>query len=91
MTVYARSDVCSIAIPVSSGGCGEQHMRTVIRGVPDKTFALDCPPCESYLRGDSRPKKLVYETDPKTGPDGPAGARPRRFPINGRAPRTRCP
>ena len=37
------------------------------RGVPDKLFSIDCPPCESYLRGDGKPKKLVYQTDPKTG------------------------
>lgn len=67
MTLYARSDVCSIAIPVSSGGCGAQHTRKVTRGVPDKVFSIDCPPCESYLKGDRRPKKLVYQTDPKTG------------------------
>lgn len=67
MAMHARSDVCSISIPVSSGGCGAQHTRKVTRGVPDKMFSIDCPPCESYLRGDGRQKKLVYQTDSKTG------------------------
>jgi hypothetical protein len=67
MTLYARSDVCSIAIPVSSGGCGAQHTRKVTRGVPDKVWALNCPPCESYLRGDRKAKILRYQTDKKTG------------------------
>ena len=67
MTLYARSDVCSIAIPVSSGGCGAQHTRKVTRGVPDKMFSIDCPPCEAHLRGDRKPKILTYQTDPKTG------------------------
>lgn len=68
MTVYLRSDVMCIAVPVESGGCGEQHSRPVIKGAPVKTFALDCPDrCEAYLRGDNRPQKLVYETNPKTG------------------------
>jgi hypothetical protein len=30
-------------------------------------FQLDCPPCESYLRGDRKAKILRYETDKKTG------------------------
>jgi hypothetical protein len=65
--MYARSDVCSTAIPVSSGGCGAQHVRKVTRGVPDKVFSIDCPPCESYLKGDRKAKILKYQTDPKTG------------------------
>jgi uncharacterized Zn finger protein (UPF0148 family) len=39
----------------------------VINGAPAKVWQLDCPPCESYLRGDRRQKKLVYQTDQKTG------------------------
>lgn len=42
-------------------------MRKVTRGVPDKVFSIDCPPCESHLRGDRKPKILKYQTDPKTG------------------------
>lgn len=67
MTVYLRSDVTCVVVPTSAGGCGAQHTRKVTRGVPDKQFPVDCPPCEGYLKGDGRPTKLVYETDPKTG------------------------
>ena len=67
MTLYARSDLACISIPATSGGCGETHSRPVIKGAPAKVWALDCPPCESVLRGDGRQKKLVYQTDPKTG------------------------
>ena len=67
MTVYARSDVCSIAIPVESGGCGAQHVRKVTRGVPEKVFSITCGPCESYLKGDRKPRILKYQIDSKTG------------------------
>ena len=67
MTLYARSDVAGITIPQESGGCGQLHSRPVIKGAPAKIFELNCPPCESHLRGDRRPRKLVYQTNPKTG------------------------
>ena len=68
MTLYARSDVASITVPVGSGGCGSTHSRPVIKGAPAKIFKLDCPDhCEPYLRGDRRQKKLVYQIDSKTG------------------------
>ena len=67
MTLYARADLAAIAIPVTSGGCGTSHSRPVVTGAPAKVWALDCTPCETYLRGDRRPQKLVYETDRKTG------------------------
>ena len=68
MTLYARSDLMSVAVPVESGGCGQNHSRPVIKGAPAKVWALDCPAhCEPYLRGDSRPKLLRYETDKNTG------------------------
>ena len=67
ITVYARSDVCSIAIPKESGGCGAQHTRKVTRGVPEKIFAITCGPCESYLKGDRKQKILKYHIDAKTG------------------------
>ena len=55
-------------VPVESGGCGATHSRAVTRGAPAKVFALDCPDhCEPYLRGDRKPKKLVYQIDAKTG------------------------
>jgi hypothetical protein len=65
--LYARSDVMSIAIPLASGGCNSNHSRPVVKGVPAKVWALTCEPCEQYLRGDGKPKKLVYEKDQKTG------------------------
>ena len=67
MTLYARSDVAGITIPSTIGGCGEFHGRPVIKGAPAREFRLDCPPCEAHLRGDRKQKKLVYQTDPKTG------------------------
>ena len=48
-------------------GCGASHSREVTRGVAAKIFSITCPPCEAYLRGDRKPKKLVYETDKRTG------------------------
>jgi len=48
-------------------GCGASHSREVTRGVPAKIFSITCEPCESYLRGDRKQKKLVYETDKRTG------------------------
>jgi len=66
ISLYARSDVCAISIPLPNG-CGATHTRPVTRGVPAKVFELTCPPCEAYLRGDGKPKKLVYETDKRTG------------------------
>ena len=65
--LFARSDVMSVAVPVASGGCGAQHTRKVTRGVPEKTFKLDCPPCESSLKGDRKPRILKYQIDAKTG------------------------
>jgi len=48
-------------------GCGASHSREVTRGVAAKEFRLDCPECETHLKGDRKPKKLVYETDKRTG------------------------
>ena len=67
MTLYARSDLACITIPSTSGGCNSMHSRPVVKGAPAKVWALNCPPCESVLRGDGRPQTLVYETNPKTG------------------------
>jgi len=66
ITVYGRSDICSIVIPVPDG-CGAQHTRKVTRGVPEKVFAITCPPCEAYLKGDRKPRILKYQIDSKTG------------------------
>jgi hypothetical protein len=73
VTLYARSDVASVTVPVESGGCGRPggHSRPVINGAPAKTFKLDCPDhCEPYLRGDRKPKILKYHIDAKTGQTG---------------------
>lgn len=65
MALYARSDVMCVSL--GEHGCGASHSREVTRGVPAKVFKIDCGPCESYLKGDRKPHKLVYETDRKTG------------------------
>jgi hypothetical protein len=65
VTLYARSDVMHLSL--GGHGCGASHSREVTRGVPAKVFQLDCPACESHLKGDRKPQKLVYETDRKTG------------------------
>jgi hypothetical protein len=52
MTLYARSDVVSVTVPASNGGCGETHIRPVSAGVASKSFVLDCIPCETYLKQD---------------------------------------
>ena len=67
MALYARSDVMSVSIPTESGGCGQGHSRPVIKGAPTRTFKLDCPPCEAYLRGDRKQKILKYQINAKTG------------------------
>ena len=65
--LYARSDVAGITVPIASGGCGIFHGRPVVKGAPVKTFRLDCPPCESYLKGDRKPKILKYQINAQTG------------------------
>jgi hypothetical protein len=57
MALYARSDMMSVSIPRAShpgqsGGCGATHTRPVTRGNPVKTWKLECPECETHLRGD---------------------------------------
>jgi hypothetical protein len=56
----------SVSIPPSSGGCGNTHSRPVRHGAPDKTFQLDCLPCEAYLKGAGKPQVLRYDLDPAT-------------------------
>ncbi len=65
--LYARSDVAGVTVPAGSGGCGNPHYRPVIKGAPAKIFKLDCPPCESFLKGDRKQKILKYHIDAKTG------------------------
>jgi hypothetical protein len=52
MVLYARSDVMHVAIPVTDGGCGSSHSRPVRNGAPARTWGLNCPQCEAYLRHD---------------------------------------
>lgn len=68
MALYARSDLMSVSIPASSGGCGGSHSRPVHKGAPAREWQLDCPTCESYLKGD-RKRKILKTTpgDPKLG------------------------
>ena len=54
MTLYARSDVMSVSVPVQSGGCGHTHSRPVHKGAPARDFKLDCPGCENFLKGGGR-------------------------------------
>jgi len=56
-----------MSLSLGEAGCGATHSRKVTHGAPAKEFRLDCPPCETHLRGDKKPKKLVYETDKRTG------------------------
>ena len=66
MTMYGRSDYCSITIP-QPDGCGAQHTKEVTRGVPARHIRIDCEPCEAYLSGARKPKILKYQIDAKTG------------------------
>lgn len=53
MTLYARSDLAAVAVSGDHGGCGEIHRRPVVAGAPAKVWALNCHPCEDFLRSDS--------------------------------------
>lgn len=48
----------SVSIPPTSGGCGKTHARPVTKGIAAKVWKLDCASCESYLRGDGKPKVI---------------------------------
>lgn len=50
IVLYSRSDVVGVGVPADGGGCGIFHSRPVIDGAPAKLFAIDCPPCEAYLK-----------------------------------------
>lgn len=52
MTLFARSDVMSVALSRDHGGCGATHSRPVTHGSPAKVWALSCPACENHLRKD---------------------------------------
>lgn len=67
VTLYARSDLASVAIPVESGGCGVQHTRPVIGGAPVRLWHIDCPQCTTFLKGDDlwslNPAKIPLTPD----------------------------
>lgn len=65
MTLYARSDLCYVAVSADHGGCGEGHARPVIAGAPAKIWGLECPACEDHLRSDKLWSPLVT-TIPET-------------------------
>jgi hypothetical protein len=58
ISLYARSDLMSVSIPVTSGGCGKLHSRPVAKGIAKRVWELNCPDCEKYLRGDGKPKVI---------------------------------
>src|SRR5215469_16459366 len=54
-TLFARSDLMSVALPAESGGCGQVHSRPVVNGAPAKIWRItdaDCPYCVAALKGD---------------------------------------
>lgn len=68
MSLYARSDLMSVSVPTTSGGCGDSHSRPVVKGSPAKTWELNCPQCEAYLKGSRKPQVLkTTPGDPKLG------------------------
>jgi hypothetical protein len=60
ISVYARSDVMSVAIPASDGGCGGQHSRPVVQGAPAKMWKLTCGPCETAIKRDIRASTVEW-------------------------------
>jgi hypothetical protein len=71
--LYARSDVCSVTVPVSSGGCGGSHSRELTHGAPAKHFKLSCPPCEGFLRERASDIWVSTEADIPETPDETKG------------------
>lgn len=66
--LFARSDVCSVSVPVSSGGCGQSHRRpTTKSGQLVKEWRLDCPQCETFLKGGGRTVLRYTQGDAKNG------------------------
>lgn len=53
MSVFARSDVASVALSASHGGCGQVHTRPAPGGIPTQVWELECRMCEEHLRHDS--------------------------------------
>lgn len=57
MALYGRSDVVSVAVPTTSGGCGATHSRPVANGVPLDEWDLEgvCVVCAATLKKDHDP------------------------------------
>jgi hypothetical protein len=70
VTLYARSDLMSVSVPVTSGGCGKSHTRPVRNGVPARDFKLDCPGCEAFLKGGGRTVIINTPPDKENGIPG---------------------
>lgn len=71
MSLFARSDLMSVSIPQTSGGCGATHSRPVTRGTPAKVWKLECTPCEFYLNGSDKAKIIrVVPGDKEQGIPG---------------------
>ena len=52
---FARSDLVSVSVPRSAGGCGQRHCRPYENGSPAAVWALDhetCTPCANVLAHD---------------------------------------
>lgn len=60
MSVYARSDVCSVAIPMDQGGCGSAHYRPLVQGAPAKVWKLSCGFCEDIIKRDIRASTVEW-------------------------------
>jgi hypothetical protein len=58
MSAFTRSDVQSITIPSTSGGCGQCHSRDGAR-----IFKLDCPQCSAVVLGHNRPKVWKWSAE----------------------------
>lgn len=67
MTLHARSDLMSVSVPVTSGGCGNTHSRPVRNGAPAANWELTCPPCEHFLKGGGRRILKFTPGDMKNG------------------------
>jgi hypothetical protein len=67
MALYGRSDLMSVSVPVTSGGCGQTHSRPVRNGVPNRDFRLDCPACEGFLKGGGRTVLTTVPGDKENG------------------------
>ncbi len=72
MGMYGRSDVMSVAVPTTAGGCGVIHSRPVADGVPVDDWNLEamCIMCATSLKGDplwaAIPSEIPETPDEKT-------------------------